>query len=136
MTYRFFLFSDYLLYAHLSLKKEYVVHEQLSLTALQVSDVDGDATCCSFYLSHPVKSFVVVTDSPHNKALWIRDIKHAIDTCKKRETMANTGPLNRRISMITRLESQQSVQRLEQQNSMTYSSPEQRSKQRRYILMC
>ncbi|RYG63502.1 hypothetical protein EON64_15820 [archaeon] len=103
VTYRFFLFSDNLLYAHLSLKKEYVVHEQLSLTALQVSDVEGDASCCSFYLSHPVKSFVVVTDSPHNKALWIRDIKHAIDTCKKRETMANTGPLNRRISMITRL---------------------------------
>ena len=62
-TYRFFLFSDHLIYAHLS-RNEYRVHEQLPLNALALSDIDDDPSDSSFYIAHPIKSFVVVTESP------------------------------------------------------------------------
>lgn len=105
MTYRFFLFSDELIYAHLGMKNEYKVNKQMSLSAMAVSDVENDPTYCSFYLSHPIKSFVVVADSPASKQQWLRDIRQTIESCKKRE-MNRTSALNRRMSMYGRIEGQ------------------------------
>eukprot|EP00981_Chlorochromonas_danica_P004234 scaffold857_cov152-Ochromonas_danica.AAC.17 len=131
MSYRFFLFSDHLIYAHMNMKKEYVVHASLSLSALSVADIETDPTYCSFYVSHPVKCFVVIAESPLSKQHWLRDIKQTIVNCKKREHVANTsGPLNRRMSMITRIESQQQTQLQEIDASITFNSPE-RNKIRR-----
>ena len=61
------------------------MNKQLSLSAMSVSDVDNDPTYCSFFLSHPVKSFVVFAESPASKQQWIRDIRQTIESCKKRE---------------------------------------------------
>lgn len=130
--YRFFLFSDHLIYAHMSMKKEYVVHASLALTAMSASDIDTDPSCCSFYVSHPVKSFVVVAESPVAKQHWLRDIRQTIVNCKKREHVANNtgGPVGRRMSMISRIESQQQTQLQEREASISYISPE-RNKARR-----
>lgn len=121
-SYKFFLFSDHLIYAHMNMKKEYVVHEQLSLSALSVSDIETDTSFTSFYISHPIKSFVVIAESPVMKQQWIRDINAAIANCKKRETAQQDGPLNRRMSMITRIEDQQMKLEKEHQNVSQPSS--------------
>eukprot|EP00386_Alphamonas_edax_P007163 GDKI01023716.1.p2 GENE.GDKI01023716.1~~GDKI01023716.1.p2 ORF type:complete len:116 (-),score=31.56 GDKI01023716.1:23-370(-) len=57
-VYRFFLFSDQLIYAHLS-RGVYIVHEQLSLLEMQVEDNPSDPSMCSFFIDHPTKSFQV-----------------------------------------------------------------------------
>lgn len=127
IAYHFFLFSNYLYYTHYaSMKKEYIVHEELSLNALSVSDMETDPTFCSFYISHPVKSFVVICASPQDKQLWLREINQTIANCHKREIVAVNGVVNRRMSIVSRLESQQIVQRQETEQltrmSMTSAS--------------
>lgn len=127
VTYKFFLFSDHLIYAHVNMKGQFVVHEQLSLSALTVKDVETDPNYATFHISHPIKSFNVVADSPQSKQQWIRDINTAIANCKKRETMQQDGPLNRRMSMITRIEDQQ--EKLSRENSTTAQPPGNRRRQ-------
>ncbi len=103
-VYHFFLFSDHLLYTHAAtITGEYKVHAQLSLSTMTVSNVD-DPNDCSFYISHPTKSFIVVAESPSIKAQWVRDIDHAIQACIKRSTVDKTTGLPRKMSMIGRLE--------------------------------
>jgi hypothetical protein len=131
-TYRFFLFSDHLIYAHLGMKKEFVVHEQLSLAAMTIADLDHDPTACSFHITHPTKSFTVFAESPMVKVQWIRDINHAITSCKKRETARREGPVNRRMSMFGRIEDQQTQQLLEQETALrTVNSPDRGGRLRR-----
>jgi hypothetical protein len=121
VTYRFFLFSDYLIYAHLG-KNEYKVHEQLSLNAMTVQDNETDANYTSFYISHPVKSFFVVAESPIVKQQWMRDINQTISSCNKREKANLEGPINRRMSIYERIDHQQSAQK--PQGNTFESSPE------------
>lgn len=117
IAYHFFLFSNYLYYTHYTtMKKEYIVHEELSLNALSVSDLDTDPTYCSFYISHPIKSFVVICPSPQDKQQWLREINQTIASCHKREIVAINGVINRRMSIVSRLETQQSVQRQESEH--------------------
>jgi hypothetical protein len=86
IEYRFFLFSDQLLYAHMNIRGEYKVHEQLLLSVMKVSiswvrtltmtrsswiymgglqvvEIPQDPTGRSFRLYHPKKSFDVVAES-------------------------------------------------------------------------
>lgn len=130
-TYTFFLFSDELIYAHLGgiSHQEYKVHGQLALDAMEISDVVDDTTRCSFYIGHPVKSFVVVTSSPSEKQSWIRDLSQAISSCKKRikaeVTAAESGSMRRHMSIIGRIEDQQMVQMKEAETIRSaYSTPD------------
>ena len=122
-TYRFFLFSDQLIYAHWN-RREYVSHCALTLNDLVVLDVD-DVKQCSFFIQHPQKQFVAVAESPAVKQQWLKDINQAIIHCKKRESMkdvANEGPKNRRMSIIDRIEDQHNMQLIEQNASIAYDS--------------
>ena len=109
-VYSFFLFSDQLIYAHLS-RGQFIVHEQLSLLDLAVTDVPTDLSQCSFHIEHPVKSFQVTADSPAAKLSWVHDISQAATSCRKRHQLkrgsANDG---RRLSMLGRIESQRAAQ--------------------------
>jgi hypothetical protein len=105
-VYYFFLFSDQLIYTHQSLSGEYKVHGQLSLSSVNVSDVD-DPKGCSFHIQHPTKSFVVVCVSESEKKGWLRDIQQTIQSCLKRESATGRG---RKLSIIDRVEDQQMVQ--------------------------
>jgi hypothetical protein len=128
LAYKFFLFSDHLIYAHVNMKNQFVVHEQLSLSALSVNDIDTDNNHTSFYISHPIKSFVVIADSPVSKLQWIREINQAIINCKKRETMQQEGPLNRRMSMFSRIEDQQ--EKLVKENQTLNAVPSSANRRR------
>mmetsp|Transcript_26432 Transcript_26432/g.36383 ORF Transcript_26432/g.36383 Transcript_26432/m.36383 type:complete len:365 (+) Transcript_26432:585-1679(+) len=108
------------------MKNEYKVNKQMSLSAMSVSDVDNDPTFCSFFISHPIKSFVVVAESPVSKQHWLRDIHQTIESCKKRE-MNRTTVLNRRMSMYGRIEGQVAIQTSE---TAITASPDSRSKQK------
>ena len=89
--YRFFLFSDFLYYCHRSsLSGRYVLHGELRLSSIIVTDIDSDARDCSFHLTNPLKSFVVVARSPDEKADWLRDISITIESCIKRMTIDST----------------------------------------------
>lgn len=78
VKYRFFLFSDQLIYAHRSFTGEYRVHNQLVLSIMKVTSVD-DRRNCSFHIHHPQKSFVVVAESAEMKRAWMDDIHEAIE---------------------------------------------------------
>jgi hypothetical protein len=132
-SYKFFLFSNHLIYAHVNMKGHYVVHEQLSLSALSVNDVDTDPNHTSFYISHPIKSFVVVAEAPSMKQQWVRDINQAIVNCKKRETMHQDGPLNRRMSMFSRIEDQQD-KLVREQHSLSITTTPSANRIRRHSL--
>jgi hypothetical protein len=105
-VYYFFLFSDQLIYAKKNISGEYKVHGQLSLSSVNVSDVD-DPKGCSFHIQHPTKSFVVVCVSESEKKGWLRDIQQTIQSCLKRESATGRG---RKLSIIDRVEDQQMVQ--------------------------
>lgn len=88
-TYRFFLFSDVLVYAHKSAQGDYKVHEELPLHLMKVEDCEGPSTNkakkSSFHIHHPNKSFLVVASSPTEKAWWIEDIRKSINKEVKRK---------------------------------------------------
>ena len=79
VTYRFFLFTDQLLYTHRLMTGEYRVHEQLLLSIMQIGalDRDRDKSMREFYIHHPKKSFVVVAETKEEKQNWMRDITMA-----------------------------------------------------------
>jgi hypothetical protein len=108
--YWFFLFSDHLLYAHLS-RGQYQVHEQLPLLSLVVADIPADASQCSFHIEHPVKSFVVIADCPSTKHSWMNDILQAVAAAKKRHMSTN---MVRHMSIMGRIEEQKVVIQQEQ----------------------
>jgi hypothetical protein len=87
--YRFFLFSDELIYGSTGLLGgQYKKHGQLPLHAMTVTDIENDPTHCSIYIDHPFKSFSVVCPSPLEKNQWLRDIFQAISNCNLRAAMA------------------------------------------------
>jgi hypothetical protein len=80
-TYRFFLFSDVLVYAHKSSKGDYVVHEELQLHLMKIEDIDFQSSRSkhhSFYIYHPNKSFAVIAAGKAEKKLWMEDVKNSI----------------------------------------------------------
>ena len=81
-SYRFFLFSDVLVYAHKSAQGDYKVHEELPLHLMKVDDYEGPAASKarknSFHIHHPNKSFLVVASNPTEKQLWVDDIRNSI----------------------------------------------------------
>lgn len=115
VTYRFFLFSDTLLYAHQSMSGEYKVHRQLNLTSLHVFDTEHPTT---FYIDHPSKSFYLMAESSDAKYTWIRDLEQTADACRKRD-VDRTG---RKMSIIGRIEDQQQHQLQHQQSASSASS--------------
>lgn len=119
-TYRFFLFSDQLIYAHPS-RDKYTIHAQLDLQRMTVSDVPTDPTMCSFYIGHEVKAFQVCAESPSEKQYWMRDIAQTIASCHKRQEMHSAASSSasvddRRMSLIGRIESQKMVQQSEMES--------------------
>lgn len=88
-VYRYFLFSDYLLYAHQNFFGEYVVHTKLSLINLFVTDVENTERTGSypFKINHPDKSFVVVADSPIAKYMWVKDIQQTASGSKAKRSL-------------------------------------------------
>ena len=85
-TYRFFLFSDVLVYAHKSSQGDYKVHEELPLHLMKVEDGGrGKTKSDGFYIQHPSKSFFVVAASLGEKQQWIDDINDSIQEEVKRK---------------------------------------------------
>lgn len=87
IEYRFFLFSDQLLYCHYStMTSEFIVHYTLSLTDMEVTDrTTEDPSFCSFTVTHPSKSFIIVAENVDLKYAWLTDIERAIQVCKAKE---------------------------------------------------
>jgi len=75
-SYHFFLFSDCLIYAHLSNLRDYKVHGDLPLWLMKISD--ENETELSFKIFHPVKSFTVLAASLDEKKFWMNEINQAI----------------------------------------------------------
>ena len=84
-TYRFFLFSDVLVYAHKSQGGDYKVHEELPLLRMKVEDPSTSSKQNCFYIHHPNKSFLVVASSKAEQQEWIDDIENAIRSEVKRK---------------------------------------------------
>jgi len=87
IEYRFFLFSDHMLYSHYSsITSEYKVHTSLSLIDMEVSDrASEDPSFCSFTVTHPSKSFIIIAENVDLKYAWLSDIERAIQACKAKE---------------------------------------------------
>lgn len=91
-VYRFFLFSDRLMYGHKSSSDEqYVIHSELPLAVMKIdsSFVSGKGSETVFHVFHPIKSFLVSADSIEEKNSWLNDIKLAI--CKAVEAYSKLG---------------------------------------------
>jgi len=83
-NYRFFLFSDTLMYGHHGLK-EFKIHAQLSLVHMNVQEPSEDGYGGKgFYVLHPVKSFFAFAESIDTKQRWFRDLQNTIYLCKSR----------------------------------------------------
>ncbi|CAB9523975.1 inhibited guanine nucleotide-exchange protein [Seminavis robusta] len=107
--YRFFLFSDVLIYAKRSSasyahqrgsfydnvdkdhnKDEYKIHEELPLHLMKVIDwfppsSIKDVMKKAFQVHHPRKTFMVFCNSPEERIAWVRDIRLAIEKEIKRK---------------------------------------------------
>ena len=87
-TYRFFLFSDVLVYAHKSSQGDFKVHEELPLHLMKIGDNESSASSIksrSFHIHHPNKSFLVVASSDIDKKQWVDSIRSSIDREIKRK---------------------------------------------------
>ena len=80
VTYRFFLFSDMLIYASAVFRSSdlWNSHQQLQLSLLRVSDEDAGDTF-AFRIHHPKKSFTVSALSLVEKKNWMQTISKAVD---------------------------------------------------------
>jgi len=78
-VYRFFLFSDRLLYGHKSSAHgDYKIHAELPLSAMKVGDLHRTKYAESFQIIHPTKTFTVSAHNPALKASWMEDLRSAI----------------------------------------------------------
>jgi len=76
VTYRFFLFSDQLLYTHRTYSGDYNVHKQLKLSEMRANPIDDDENR-TFHISHPSKSFEVIAHTSEIRRDWLRTIANA-----------------------------------------------------------
>jgi brefeldin A-inhibited guanine nucleotide-exchange protein len=94
-SYRFFLFSDILIYCHYGFS-EYKVHEQMELDTMEIrSIVEHDPANIQFAIIHPTKSFTVMADSVQEKMSWVRTLNEAIDACVQRKSCQKLDILDR-----------------------------------------
>jgi hypothetical protein len=110
-TYRFFLFSDVLVYAHKSSQGDYVVHEELPLHLMKIEDIDFQSSKSkhhSFYIHHPNKSFAVNTSGKAEKKLWMEDIKNSISCEISRKAKVEGARLERVKKSVQKRESKAS----------------------------
>lgn len=105
IKYRFFLFSDLLIYSHKSASMgDYKIHEELPLHLMKLTDIAGhvgdvphsggndygdntNKVMRSFQIHHPRKSFLAFAPSVESKKSWMSDIQSAIERdveCKAR----------------------------------------------------
>ena len=83
--YRFFLFSDVLVYAKETANNEYKIHEELALHMMKIVDwFPNKQQKTVFHVHHPRKSFAVVCSSVEERISWVRDIRDAIDGAARR----------------------------------------------------
>ena len=86
--YRFFLFSDVLVYAHKSSAGDYKIHEELPLYLLKITDrFTGAArkTNRAFHIRHPRKSFMVFAADEETKISWMEAINVAVSKDMERK---------------------------------------------------
>jgi hypothetical protein len=81
VLYRFFLFSDVLVYAHKTTFGQYRVHKQLLLSLLRAVPLPAAR---ELVLSHPLKSFTVVADSARARDDWVEAISAAAAAARPR----------------------------------------------------
>jgi len=83
--YTFFLFSDLLVYAHMSSTGDFKIHEELPLHLMKIVDVkvtsgaNHQKNMRSFQIIHPRKSFVVTASTAEEKGEWVQAINVAIN---------------------------------------------------------
>jgi hypothetical protein len=86
--YRFFLFSDVLVYAHKSSAGDYKIHEELPLYLLKITDKFTGAarkTNRAFHIRHPRKSFMVFAVDEETKLSWMEAINGAVSKDMERK---------------------------------------------------
>ena len=86
--YRFFLFSDVLVYAHKSSAGDYKIHEELPLYLLKITDKFTGAarkTNRAFHIRHPRKSFMVFAVDETTKISWMEAINEAVSKDTERK---------------------------------------------------
>ncbi|CAM9933182.1 unnamed protein product, partial [Ectocarpus sp. 4 AP-2014] len=79
MTYRFFLFSDQLVYAHQLFSGDWKMHEQLLLALVKVVYVQDKKDDSKFCIQHPKKSFTLSAKTVWNKRAWMTAISEAAE---------------------------------------------------------
>ncbi|CAN0280745.1 unnamed protein product, partial [Ectocarpus sp. 12 AP-2014] len=94
MTYRFFLFSDQLVYAHQLFSGDWKMHEQLLLALVKVVDVQDKKDDSKFCIQHPKKSFTLSAKTVWNKRAWMTAISEAAEAAlrAKLETAGSPPP--------------------------------------------
>jgi PH domain len=81
-SYRFFLFSDVIIYASATTSHDnFKIHEELPLHLMKITDWFPDRRQQmkkAFQVHHPRKSFIVFADSVEERQSWVKDIREAI----------------------------------------------------------
>lgn len=84
-AFRFFLFSDWLLYTHKAPEKGmYKIQDALALTKLEVADYCGNPSGRYFSISFATKSILIEAVSVADKLSWVREVQRCVCACKKR----------------------------------------------------
>jgi acyl-CoA-binding protein len=78
VRYRFFLFNDRLVYTHQSQNGMYVIHAELMLSLMRISDVESKKGL-KFEIKHPQKTFIVSAPNIDLKHAWVEAISAGID---------------------------------------------------------
>lgn len=95
--YRFFLFSDVLLYAKAaSSSDDFKIHEELPLHLMKITDWFPDKRQqmkTAFRIHHPRKSFVVFADSVEERQHWVKAIRMGIEKEVERLTYLENARL-------------------------------------------
>jgi PH domain len=79
--YRFYLFSDVLLYASKNNDNSYKIHEELPLHLMKIVDWFLPLSSnkhCMFEVHHPRKRFQVICSTHEERKAWVDDIRTAI----------------------------------------------------------
>ena len=90
ISYRFYLFSDVLLYAKEDTDGRFNIHEELPLHLLKIVDwfpPSHKHRKVAFEVSHPRKSFAVLCPNAKERKAWVRDIKGAVQLEMERKAL-------------------------------------------------
>ena len=101
-NYRFYLFSDVLLYGSKDPDGRYKIHEELPLHLMKILDwfpVSQRNRLRTFQVHHPRKSFQVVCPSEEDRRVWVKEIRVAIKLEMERKMKMEAA----RLSLYARL---------------------------------